>query len=69
MRTGVSRGLAASALALALAMSLVAAAEALSAGTTAPEIAVVDQTGRPRDLASLTPGKGVVLLFTRSLSW
>lgn len=69
MRTGVSRGVAAGVLALALAMSSVAAAEPLSAGSTAPEIAVVDQTGHPRDLASLTPGKGVVLLFTRSLNW
>lgn len=35
----------------------------------APVIAAPDQTGVERDFASLTGGNGMILIFSRSLSW
>lgn len=70
MRSIVGKGLMAAALALVLSAPLPAlAAGDLAVGAPAPAIAAVDQTGSSRDLASLAPEKGVVLIFTRSLQW
>ena len=70
MQSNLVKGLAAGTLALALAASSIASAEPLAAGTTVPAISVTDQIGTAHNLASLTAEKkGVVLVFTRSLSW
>ncbi|MEK9660793.1 MAG: hypothetical protein VW644_03495 [Alphaproteobacteria bacterium] len=70
MRTFFGKGLAAAALVLALVTAGPAlAAGDIAVGAVALEIAAVDQSGTARDLASLAPGKGVVLIFTRSLQW
>ena len=47
----------------------VSAADPLAVGAVAPPVAATDQNGGMRNLATLTPNKGVVLLFTRSLHW
>jgi len=38
-------------------------------GETLPEFLLEDQQGRPRDLASLTGPRGLVLVFFRSADW
>jgi hypothetical protein len=54
---------------------MVAAVPALAAGSAEPgapiphSLDVVDQSGGMRNLETLAPNKGVVLLFTRSLHW
>ena len=53
----------------AMAAPPAAAADLLAVGAVAPPVAATDQNGGMRNLATLTPNKGVVLLFTRSLHW
>ena len=53
-------------------MMQAAAAEDLgpAIGTNAPDIGTpLDQSGRPRTLASLMGGNGVLLVFFRSVVW
>ncbi len=71
LRSGITAGIFATALAMsALAMSVPAsAADSLLVGATVPAFSATDQAGGMRNLATLTPNKGVVLLFTRSLHW
>jgi hypothetical protein len=70
MWTKLGNGIAAGIFATILAISApVAAADTLSVGTTVPAFSATDQAGGMRNLAALTPNKGVVLLFTRSLHW
>ncbi len=58
------------ALAIAAASLPAAAAGPAEAGAPIPHsLDVVDQNGGMRNLASLAPNKGVVLVFTRSLHW
>ena len=66
LRSGITAGIFATALAIAAPAS---AADALLVGATVPAFTATDQTGGMRNLAALTPNKGVVLLFTRSLHW
>jgi len=40
-----------------------------SVGAKAPPIAALDQSGKPRDFASLAGPKGLWILFTRSADW
>ena len=58
-------------LALGLSAPIAAAQEpGPTVGAKAPPIAMaVDQSAKPRDLASLTGQKGLVLVFIRSASW
>jgi len=46
-----------------------ASAVGLPVGTAAPDFKLRDQSGRERDLASLTGPKGLVLVFFRSADW
>jgi hypothetical protein len=71
VRSGIAAGIFATALTIsALAVSAPAiAADRLAAGATVPTFTATDQAGGMRNLATLTPNKGVVLLFTRSLHW
>ena len=76
VRSGIAAGIFATALTIsplaisALTISAPAiAADTLVAGATVPTFSATDQTGGMRNLATLTPNKGVVLLFTRSLHW
>jgi hypothetical protein len=55
--------------ALAVAAPPAGAADPLAVGATAPPLEMTDQNGVMRDLATLAPNRGVVLLFTRSLHW
>lgn len=64
------------ALSLALAVPLAAtatiavAAQPIAVGAHVPaSFAAVDSTGKPRNFASITGKKGVVLIFFRSASW
>ncbi len=41
----------------------------VAVGATAPEIKLKDQSGRMRDVRSLTGPKGLVLVFFRSADW
>lgn len=59
-------------LALVLAAPLPAAHAAAGAGVGAAiphTLAAVDQDGGARDFRSLTFGRGLVILFSRSLDW
>lgn len=63
-----------SAAAIALALSAASlpttTAEAADVGSKIPHpLELVDQDGGMQNLGTLTPNKGVVLLFTRSLHW
>ena len=70
LETGIAVGLTVAALALSAASLPAVAANPAEVGAPAPHsLDVIDHNGGMRDLATLAPNKGVVLLFTRSLHW